>query len=141
MNIKRYIQQITNDRKTLVDFLADDVQGNTQHATVSHRLRSVEWLAVLGGFIPETAAIPSKNKNSAPSRLCDKKTDRKPPVTEKRNTANTPAANPMPRAIHATDIDENTVVFSHEPLSIEEWKRLRKTLAHPDNIPANARSP
>ena len=50
-------------------------------------------------------------------------------------------ANPMPRAIHATDIDENTVVFSHEPLSIEEWKRLRKTLAHPDHIPANARSP
>ena len=50
-------------------------------------------------------------------------------------------ANPMPRAIHATDIDENTVVFSHEPLSIEEWKRLRKTLARPNNIPANARSP
>ena len=50
-------------------------------------------------------------------------------------------ANPMPQAIHATDIDENTVVFSHEPLSIEEWKRLRKTLARPANIPANARSP
>jgi len=50
-------------------------------------------------------------------------------------------ANPMPRAIHATDIDENTVVLSHEPLSLEEWKRLRKTLARPDNIPANARSP
>ena len=33
------------------------------------------------------------------------------------------------------------IVFSHEPLSIEEWKRLRKTLARPDNIPANARSP
>ena len=49
--------------------------------------------------------------------------------------------NPMPGAIHVTDVDENTVVFSHEPLSIEEWKRLRKTLAHPDNIPANARSP
>ena len=56
-------------------------------------------------------------------------------------SANTPAANPMPQAIHATDIDENTVVFSHEPLSIEEWKRLRKTLARPDDIPANARSP
>ena len=56
-------------------------------------------------------------------------------------SAKTPAANPMPQAIHATDINENTVVFSHEPLSIEEWKRLRKTLAHPDNIPANARSP
>ncbi len=50
-------------------------------------------------------------------------------------------ANPMPQAIHVTDVDENTVVLSHEPLSIEEWKRLRKTLARPDNIPANARSP
>ena len=50
-------------------------------------------------------------------------------------------ANPGPQAIHVTDVDENTVVFSHEPLSIEEWKRLRKTLARPDNIPANARSP
>ena len=57
------------------------------------------------------------------------------------DSANTPAANPIPQAIHVTDINENTVVFSHEPLSIEEWKRLRKTLAHPDNIPANARSP
>ena len=56
-------------------------------------------------------------------------------------SAKTPAANPMPGAIHATDINENTVVFSHEPLSLEEWKRLRKTLARPDNIPANARSP
>ena len=55
--------------------------------------------------------------------------------------ANTPAANSMPQAIHVTDVDENTVVLSHEPLSIEEWKRLRKTLARPNNIPANARSP
>ena len=53
----------------------------------------------------------------------------------------TPVANPGPQAIHVTDVDKNTVVFSHEPLSIEEWKRLRKTLSHPDNIPANARSP
>ena len=59
-------------------------------------------------------------------------------------SAKTPAANEKngkPQAIHVTDVDENTVVLSHEPLSIEEWKRLRKTLAHPDNIPAKARSP
>ena len=84
MNIKRYTRQATNDGKILVDFLVDNVQGSTQHATVSHRLKSVEWLAKLGGFIPETAVSPSKNENSAPSRLCDNKTDLKPPVTEKQ---------------------------------------------------------
>ena len=56
-------------------------------------------------------------------------------------SSNTPAANPTPQAIHVTDVDENTVVLSHEPLSIEEWKRLRKSLAQPDDIPQNARSP
>ncbi len=33
------------------------------------------------------------------------------------------------------------IILYNEPLSIEEWKRSRKTLAHPENIPANARSP
>ena len=62
--------------------------------------------------------------------------------------ANTPAANEKngkPQAIHATNgktPDGAAAIILHsEPLSIEEWKRLRKTLAHPDNIPANARSP
>ena len=84
MNIKRYIRQATNDGKILVDFLVDNIQGSAPHVTVNHKFKSVEWLAKLGGFIPETAVSPSKNENSAPSRLCDKKSDRKPPVTEKQ---------------------------------------------------------
>ena len=81
---------------------------------------------------PADANTPSATTSRA-ARRRQKRAARK---AEKR-----PNANPMPGAIHATDINENTVVFSHEPLSIEEWKRLRKTLARPDNIPANARSP
>ena len=84
MSIEATIQRLTNNGEILAEFLVDIVQGNTQHATVSHRLKSVEWLAKLGGFIPETTTTPSENKNSAPSRLCDNKSDRKPPVTEKQ---------------------------------------------------------
>ena len=84
MNIKRYTRQATNDGKILVDFLVDNIQGSAPHVTVNHKFKSVEWLAKLGGFIPETAVSPSKNENSAPPRLCDKKTDSKPPVTEKQ---------------------------------------------------------
>ena len=83
MNIKRYTRQATNDGKILVDFLVDNIQGSAPHVTVNHRLKSVEWLAKLGGFIPETVVSPSENKNSAPARLCDE-TERKPPVTEKQ---------------------------------------------------------
>ena len=81
---------------------------------------------------PADANTPSAITSRA-ARRRQKRATRK---AEKRANAN-----PMPQAIHVTDVDENTVVFSHEPLSIEEWKRLRKTLAHPDNIPAKARSP
>ena len=63
-------------------------------------------------------------------------------------SANTPAANEKngkPQAIHAanakTPEGAAAIILDSEPLSIEEWKRLRKTLARPDNIPANARSP
>ena len=84
MNIKRYTRQATNDGKILVDFLVDNIQGSAPHVTVNHKFKSVEWLAKLGGFIPETAVSPSKNENPAPSRLCDNKTERKPPVTEKQ---------------------------------------------------------
>ena len=84
---------------------------------------------------PADANTPSANPGN-PGRAARRRQKRAARKAEKRANAN-----PMPRAIHATDIDENTVVFSHEPLSIEEWKRSRKTLAHPDNIPANARSP
>ena len=84
MNIKRYTRQATNDGKILVDFLVDNIQGSAPHVTVNHKFKSVEWLAKLGGFIPETAVSPSKNENSAPARLCDNKSDSKPPVTEKQ---------------------------------------------------------
>ena len=84
MNIEQYTRQATNDGKILVDFLVDNIQGSAPHVTVNHKFKSVEWLAKLGGFIPETAVSPSENKNSAPSRLCDKKIDLKPPVTEKQ---------------------------------------------------------
>ena len=84
MNIEQYTRQATNDGKILVDFLVDNIQGSAPHVTVNHKFKSVEWLAKLGGFIPETAVSPSKNKNSAPARLCDNKTDSKPPVTEKQ---------------------------------------------------------
>ena len=84
MNIEQYTRQATNDGKILVDFLVDNIQGSAPHVTVNHKFKSVEWLAKLGGFIPETAVSLSKNENSAPSRLCDNKSDSKPPVTEKQ---------------------------------------------------------
>ena len=84
MNIEQYTRQATNDGKILVDFLVDNIQGSPPHVTVNHKFKSVEWLAKLGGFIPETAVSPSKDKNSAPPRLCDNKSDSKPPVTEKQ---------------------------------------------------------
>ena len=84
MNIEQYTRQATNDGKILVDFLVDNIQGSAPHVTVNHKFKSVEWLAKLGGFIPETAVSPSENKNSAPARHCDNKTDSKPPVTEKQ---------------------------------------------------------
>ena len=84
MNIEQYTRQATNDGKIIVDFLVDNIQGSAPHVTVNHKFKSVEWLAKLGGFIPETAVSPSKNENSAPPRLCDNKSDSKPPVTEKQ---------------------------------------------------------
>ena len=74
------------------------------------------------------------------SRAARRRQNRAARKAQKRNAANTPFANPIP-GIHATDINENTVVFSHEPISPEELTRLRKTLAQPDDIPPNARSP
>ena len=74
------------------------------------------------------------------SRAARRRQKRAARKAQKRNAANTPFANPIP-GIHATDINENTVVFSHEPISPEELTRLRKSLAQPDDIPPNARSP
>ena len=84
MNIEQYTRQATNDGKIIVDFLVDNIQGSAPHVTVNHKFKSVEWLAKLGGFIPETAVSPSITKNSAPARHCDNKSDSKPIVTEKQ---------------------------------------------------------
>ena len=86
---------------------------------------------------PNADNTPSAN----PGRAARRRQKRAARKAQKRNNANTPIANPMPGAIHATDINENTVVFSHEPISPEELTRLRKSLAQPDDIPQNARSP
>ncbi len=85
---------------------------------------------------PDAYNTPSATTSRA-SRRRQKRAARK---AQKRNAANTPIANPIP-GIHATDINENTVVFSHEPISPEELTRLRKSLAQTDDIPQNARSP
>ena len=75
------------------------------------------------------------------SRAARRRQKRAARKAQKRANANTSIGNPMPGAIHATDINENTVVFSHEPISPEELTRLRKSFAQPDDIPPNARSP
>ena len=75
------------------------------------------------------------------SRAARRREQRAARKAQKRNAANTSIGNPMPGAIHATDINENTVVFSHEPISPEELTRLRKSFAQPDDISPNARSP
>ena len=82
---------------------------------------------------------PSANPGN-PGRAARRRQKRAARRAEKRANANTPFANPIP-GIHATDINENTVVFSHEPISPEELTRLRKSLAQTDDIPPNARSP
>ena len=85
---------------------------------------------------PADANTPSATTSRA-ARRREKRAARK---AQKRANAN-----PMPQAIHATNgktpDGAAAIILDSEPLSIEEWKRLRKTLAHPDNIPANARSP
>ena len=83
---------------------------------------------------------PSANPGNL-SRAARRREQRAARKAQKRNAANTSIGNPMPGAIHATDINENTVVFSHEPISPEELTRLRKSFAQPDDIPPNARSP
>ena len=77
-----------------------------------------------------------------------RKAQKRKAANNSNGSANTPAANEKngkPQAIHATNgktpEGAAAIILDSEPLSIEEWKRLRKTLARPDNIPANARSP
>ncbi len=81
-------------------------------------------------------------------RAARKAQKRKAAAANNNGSANTPTSNEKngkPQAIHATNgktpAGAAAIILHSEPLSIEEWKRLRKTLARPDNIPANARSP
>ncbi len=101
---------------------------------------------------PADANTPSANPGN-PGRAARRRQKRAARKAEKRKAAaantnaNTPAANEKngkPQDNHATNgktPEAAAIILDSEPLSIEEWKRLRKTLAHPDNIPANARSP
>ena len=88
----------------------------------------------------QNIAAAANTPSATTSRAARRRQKRAARKAQKRNAANTPFANPIP-GIHATDINENTVVFSHEPISPEELTRLRKSLAQPDDIPPNARSP
>ena len=102
---------------------------------------------------PAADNTPSANPGNS-SRAARRRQKRDARKAEKRNTAaantnaKTPAANRKngkAQDNHATNgktpEGAAAIILHSEPLSIEEWKRLRKTLARPDNIPANARSP
>ena len=94
---------------------------------------------------PATDNTPSANPGN-PSRATRRRQKRATRKAQKRKAAGTAnKKNGKPQGDHATNgktPDGAAAIILHsEPLSIEEWKRLRKTLAHPDNIPANARSP
>ena len=87
MTIDATIQRLTNDGETIAQFLVDTLQGYTRDATVSHRLKSAEWLTAFGRLIPESA-IP-KSATIRPRPKPDKtakrdKIDKKPKVTEKQ---------------------------------------------------------
>ena len=92
MTIESTIQRLTNDGEIVVQFLVDVIQGSSYDATLNHRLKSAEWLAALGGTIPEDA-LPksasirpkpkSKQAKTAKRDKADKK-DKKPLVTEKQ---------------------------------------------------------
>ena len=94
MTIDSTIQRLTNDGEVVAQFLVDTLQGNTRDATVSHRIKSAEWLAMFGRLIPESAipkyasvrprpkSEPKQAKTDKPDKL--DKLDKKPKVTEKQ---------------------------------------------------------
>ena len=92
---------------------------------------------------PADANTPSANPGN-PGRAARRRQKRAARKAQKRKAAAN-QKNGKPQAIHATNgktpEGAAAIILDSEPLSIEEWKRLRKTLAHPDHIPANARSP
>ncbi len=88
MTIDATIQRLTGDGEIIAQFLVDTLQGYTRDATVSHRLKSAEWLTAFGRLIPESA-IP-KSATIRPRPKSETKTakrdklDKKPKVTEKQ---------------------------------------------------------
>ena len=89
MTIESTIQRLTNDGEIVVQFLVDVIQGSSYDATLNHRLKSAEWLAALGGTIPEdaipkSASIRPKSKPKQAKTDKQAKRDKKPPVTEKQ---------------------------------------------------------
>ena len=88
MTIDATIQRLTGDGEIIAQFLVDTLQGYTRDATVSHRLKSAEWLTAFGRLIPESAIPKSASirPRPKPETKPDKadKLDKKPKVTEKQ---------------------------------------------------------
>ena len=88
MTIDATIQRLTGDGEIIAQFLVDTLQGYTHDATVSHRLKSAEWLTAFGRLIPESAIPKSATirprPKSEPKPGKRDKLDKKPKVTEKQ---------------------------------------------------------
>ena len=91
MTIDATIQRLTGDGEIIAQFLVDTLQGYTHDATVSHRLKSAEWLTAFGRLIPESAipkyaSVRPRPKSEPKPAKTDKsdKPDKKPKVTEKQ---------------------------------------------------------
>ena len=91
MTIDATIQRLTGDGEIIAQFLVDTLQGYTRDATVSHRLKSAEWLTAFGRLIPESAipksaSIRPRPKSEPKQGKAGKadKLDKKPKVTEKQ---------------------------------------------------------
>ena len=91
MTIDATIQRLTGDGEIIAQFLVDTLQGYTRDATVSHRLKSAEWLTAFGRLIPEDAipkyaSVRPRPKSEPKPAKTDKpdKIDKKPKVTEKQ---------------------------------------------------------
>ena len=81
MTIDATIQRLTGDGEIIAQFLVDTLQGYTRDATVSHRIKSAEWLTTFGRLIPESAIPKSASirprllrqnstQTSTPAPLC-----------------------------------------------------------------------
>ena len=84
MTIDATIQRLTGDGEIIAQFLVDTLQGYTHDATVSHRLKSAEWLTAFGRLIPESAIPKSASIRPRPKPDKRDKLDKKPKVTEKQ---------------------------------------------------------